>query len=650
MENEGGAKRSFRFWILMSVFFVVILGSIFFIFSYFEKRSLNQVYPGIFLGDFPIGGMNQEELETFLQNMDQKLSSEGVSFILKNKDQEKKFTFFGPNPNEISSQDLVSFDQKKEAERLIQLGKSGNVFSRIFRYFEYSFSHTSVALKNVNINEVEIQKFFEEKTSGESILTRNADIVVQSVDPLKIETVPSQIGFFYDFALAKKQMLLAWSRLSTPEVTLVAQNKIPDITDDEVVSLSQNVQVEQLFNKLPLTFVAEIEGEDPKSWNVTKSTFQSWVGANEFEGGIVGFGVKDEEVKKYFSTFVAPSLESEPEDARFRVSSDGKVEEFQESKLGRSIDVDRIISMLNQFMHDGLDSNVSVTSTFTIPLLITEPQIKTSDVNNLGITHILGVGISNFKGSPANRVHNIQSALKKLNGILIKPGEEFSAIRFTEPYTLESGYLPEKVIKGDKITPEIGGGLCQIGTTLFRMAMNSGLEITERRNHSLVVSYYNDPSNNLPGTDATIYDPSPDFKFKNDTANYVLIQASANVETGELKFVLWGSKDGRKGSYSKPVVSRWISPGEPKIIETENLPPGVKECQNAFRGANASFTYTRVLPDGTEEKTLFESYYRPLPQICLIGKDPNAVMNPPAVDSGQPLVPALEPPVVFPVN
>ena len=88
-----------------------------------------------------------------------------------------------------------------------------------------------------------------------------------------------------------------------------------------------------------------------------------------------------------------------------------------------------------------------------------------------------------------------------------------------EPFTIEAGYLPELVIKGDEIKPEIAGGLCQVGTTMFRAAMNSGLKITERQNHSLVVSYYNDLSNGNPGTDATIYDPHPDFRFLNDTGN-----------------------------------------------------------------------------------------------------------------------------------
>jgi vancomycin resistance protein YoaR len=209
--------------------------------------------------------------------------------------------------------------------------------------------------------------------------------------------------------------------------------------------------------------------------------------------------------------------------------------------------------------------------------------------------------------------------VKKLHGVLIKPGEIFSTLEHLEPFTLDAGYVPELVIKGTQLKPEIGGGLCQIGTTLFRMAMEGGMPIVERRNHSLVVQYYGDLRNGNPGTDATIFDPWPDFKFTNDTGHHVLIQTDMDEKTGELAFTLWGTSDGREASYSAPTVKRWIPHGETKFIETDKLPPGEQKCQHAFPGAEASFTYTRKLPDGTTEDRVFESYYRPLPEICLVG-------------------------------
>ncbi len=260
------------------------------------------------------------------------------------------------------------------------------------------------------------------------------------------------------------------------------------------------------------------------------------------------------------------------------------------------------------------------SSTLQIAASVVEPSVLTKDSNNLGIEEVLGVGYSNFSGSPSNRIKNIRFASAgKLDGLLIKPGEVFSLLAALEPFTIEGGYLPELVIKGDEIIPEVGGGLCQIGSTMFRAAMNSAMPIVDRRNHSLVVSYYNDPRNGLPGTDATIYEGAPDLKFRNDTENYMMITTDMDVTTGDLRFTLWGKNDGRSGSYTAPVVSSWIPAGETVYKKTTDLEVGEEKCQGAHPGAVASFVYNRTLPSGEIVARTFESKYRALPEICLVG-------------------------------
>ena len=166
------------------------------------------------------------------------------------------------------------------------------------------------------------------------------------------------------------------------------------------------------------------------------------------------------------------------------------------------------------------------------------------------------------------------------------------------------------------------------------------MPITERRNHSLVVHYYSDPVNGNPGTDATVYEPILDFKFLNDTGKYLLLQTDINYVKQQLTFTLWGTPDGRKGWYSHPTVSRWIPAGDPVEIVSPDLKPGEKKCQNAFKGAVASFTYSRVTPAGEKIDRVFDSYYRPLPQICMVGPSSTPVC------SGSACIVAPPPPVV----
>ena len=181
-----------------------------------------------------------------------------------------------------------------------------------------------------------------------------------------------------------------------------------------------------------------------------------------------------------------------------------------------------------------------------------------------------------------------------------------------------NGYLTELVIKGDKTVPEYGGGLCQVGTTVFRGALDSGLPITERRNHSYRVSYY-EPA----GTDATIYDPAPDFKFVNDTGNYILIQS--RVEGDDLYFDFWGVNDGRIASTTDPVIYNIVKPPPTKIIETDSLAPGEKKCtESAHSGADAYFDYTVIYPENSTTTPIktrrFSSHYIPWQAVCLVGK------------------------------
>jgi vancomycin resistance protein YoaR len=308
------------------------------------------------------------------------------------------------------------------------------------------------------------------------------------------------------------------------------------------------------------------------------------------------------------------------QNARFVIGTGNSIAEFSGAKNGVAVDRDAVYALLADVLHARTRGNITTTREFTLPVSVVEPEVRTSDVNGLGITEVLGVGYSSFAGSPPTRVKNIRhGAMDKLHGRLIAPGEDFSLVAALKPFTLADGYVPEKVIKGGKIEKEIGGGLCQIGSTLFRAAMNSGLPIVERRSHGLVVSYYNDPRNGNPGTDATIYDPKPDFRFKNDTGRHILISVEMNEKTQELWFSFWGTSDGRKGSYTPPIVKRWIPHGETVIVETTDLPPGKRDCQHAYIGAETAFTYTRTLPNGEKLDEVFESSYRPMPELCLVG-------------------------------
>jgi vancomycin resistance protein YoaR len=180
-----------------------------------------------------------------------------------------------------------------------------------------------------------------------------------------------------------------------------------------------------------------------------------------------------------------------------------------------------------------------------LPVLISDPTYKLADTNSLGIRELVAVGVSDFTGSPKNRIANIGVGAAKFDGIIVDPGQEFSFNQNLGDVDAQHGFLPELVIKPSGVTPEFGGGLCQVSTTAFRAAMNAGLPITARRNHSFAVQYYAPQ-----GTDATIYPGSADLKFINNLTSSLLIHT--RIDGKKLYFEYYGTKDARTVSFDGP--------------------------------------------------------------------------------------------------
>ena len=335
---------------------------------------------------------------------------------------------------------------------------------------------------------------------------------------------------------------------------------------------------------------------------------------------------------------VAKGVEQKPVDAVFELSEDGKrADKFNigtpgialprkenAARIAEAMLGDKPVELITQEVKPNITSAVGLTE--------------------YAISELVGRGVTNFKGSPINRIKNIKRGAALLNGLLIAPDEEFSVLDHLRPFTEENGYLKELVIKAKegKTAPEIGGGLCQIGTTTFRTVLNAGLPVTARANHSYRVSYYEPPV----GMDATIYDPAPDFKFVNDTGQWLLLMT--HIKGTELTFELWGTKDGRLAQSSAPEISNIQKPPEKKIVETLDLPPGKTKCtEHAHIGSDAKFTYTVTYADGRVETKEFKSHYRPWQEVCLLGVKeltpvPEEVPSAEAPDTGSATLPSAD--------
>jgi len=273
-----------------------------------------------------------------------------------------------------------------------------------------------------------------------------------------------------------------------------------------------------------------------------------------------GFSISKENIESFLNN-TADNLNKDPVNAKFKMEEDGTIS-FTPDQEGITIDIPKSISIVSEALT--AEEPFQATKEIDLPYDISEPEIKSSDVNDLGINTLIGEGRSNFRGSPKNRIFNIGVAIERFNGVLIKPGEEFSFVNTLGPVDGEHGYAPELVIKKDKTEPEFGGGICQVSTTTFRAAINSGLKITARRNHAYPVAYYNPQ-----GMDATVYIPRPDLKFINNTPSNILIQTK--IEGTQLIFQFFGTSDGRKIEIIGPKVLERNPDGSMKTTFTQKV-------------------------------------------------------------------------------
>ncbi|MBI2594089.1 VanW family protein [Candidatus Curtissbacteria bacterium] len=310
-------------------------------------------------------------------------------------------------------------------------------------------------------------------------------------------------------------------------------------------------------------------------------------------------------------------INEKPVEALFTFEN-GRVTQFRQSKDGREVDVNELNQQIISKARMILYSTSSQIVIIPIPVKVLKPNLTTDKVNKMGIKELIGSGTSLFQHSIENRIYNVNLAARRLNGILVAPGETFSFAKYLGDVSAFTGYKQAYVIQNGKTILGDGGGVCQVSTTLFRAILNGGLPVVERTPHTYRVGYYEQDS--PPGLDATVYVPSVDLKFRNDTPNHILIQTVVDLNELRLTFNLYGTKDGRITQVSTPVVTNQTPAPEPKYEDDPTLPKGqVKQVDFAAAGAKVYFTRTVTKDGKVIISETFNSNYRPWQAVYLRG-------------------------------
>jgi vancomycin resistance protein YoaR len=225
---------------------------------------------------------------------------------------------------------------------------------------------------------------------------------------------------------------------------------------------------------------------------------------------------------------------------------------------------------------DGTELNIPVTArallraalrpanrVATLTLARSAPEVTTQDALAMGIDTRMA-GYKTYYSGTTDRITNLQLGVQALDGTLVPPGGTFSLNGAIGKRTVERGFRPAPVIVGNEYAEEVGGGTSQVATTVFNAAWEAGLRITERHPHSLYISRYQ------LGRDATVYWPSLDVKFVNDTKSWILVKGIA--ESDGIHVVLYGGERRRVESSAAPLVVTGRPPHE--LVKDPRLPKG----------------------------------------------------------------------------
>lgn len=545
----------------------------------------NKIFPQTYIGGINLGGKTKAEAQKVLTDATAKSLETELTVKYEDKSQD------------IKRADLdLTYSPEKSATVAWEVGRKGK-FGKIVKEQIKSIFGGNKSLAVFTYNEGKLNDKLIILSNAINKDEKDATLKIENLEPvLYLEEDGKKLDFDYN----KTQIIKYLGSFKQKEdLVLKVDVTKPKITKEGTVEASAKAK-EILQSKVVLESDIKTYSLEPadiaKYLNftgmpVTKKTATGKINLKETKNidnnlqWVLTVEVDSPKIAEYLNG-IGGEINKPSKDAKFTVS-DGKVQAFQIAETGYELDKDKANSEI-------ADAILGVIKTIKLPVKVITPELGDSDPAKIGLTELIGEGHTSWRGSPSNRIHNLSLGAEKISGTIVKPGEEFSTIKTIGAIDGSTGFLPELVIKNStQVVPEFGGGLCQVSTTLFRAALYSGLEITQREPHSFRVSYYEPPV----GMDATIYDPSPDFKFINNTGKPILIWAIAGNNT--LDFQIYGTKDGRKIEISDPVLYDYISPGAPVYTESASMEPGsIRQVERATPGVTASFHYKVTAADG----------------------------------------------------
>jgi vancomycin resistance protein YoaR len=544
-----------------------------------------RIFPDVTVANVPVGGMPIGQAEVALAERAEAIESSPITFIHEDQSWTATLRDVG-----------VSIDENEALARAVAYGREDSAFRRLRSVAALARSGEQLAMP-ISLDYQQLDRWFDEIDRGLGTPPRNASVEIQGTN---VVIAPEVDGVAVDRDRARAEVESQLLNLTPIEAKLPVSTKIATIRAADLEparqlllrAMSNPIQVTTTGGglwTLPTTDLAQFLRQDVV---LEKS------GAPAFQ-----LGLDREKLAAWLDERLGAAIETEPVDAEVGWNGERLIS-VEPSVDGMRLDAAKLAERVE-------GSFFSSGGIVEAPVTHVKPAIDSANLDKLGITTFLGSGQSNYSGSSDGRSTNVAVGASLLNGTLIPPWGEFSFNESIGWIDEEKGFVEAQVIDGEKIGQDIGGGICQVSTTVFRAAYLAGLPITEWWPHRFRIGFY-EYDDWEPGLDASILQPTEDpatwadFKFENPSSHWMLIESwtdGVNVVVN-----IYGADLGYKVESTGPTWGDKTQMLAPQEVVDDELDPGTVSLAQVA-GIGEELSHYRVVRDRNGELLWERSFY-----------------------------------------
>lgn len=540
----------------------------------------HDVYPGVIVADVPVGGLSSADAAARLDARVQSLDGTLITFQLNGAELRPSFAELG-----------VRADVDASVADAFAVGRESVARQRVGSLAAIARGDVAAPL-HLTIDEQALSGWFDRLDDSIGQPARDAELQIGGG---RVTVAPEASGTGVDRARARALIDQALSTLAPVSADLPRAPIPPALTGAELEPTRLTIA-----NALAQPVVVTYDGS---TWPLSANDLGAFVRTSNTPDAQGSYASIDRDaLAGWLGQMFADRVNQSPKDA---------VLGWDDGLYVVDPAVNGVTLLPASFADLVATSLLGDHAAVTLPVQVEKPNVDGSDLSVFGITTLLGSGDSNYEGSEESRATNIGVGSKLLNNTLVPPGGIFSFNHAIGEITLDKGYVEAAVIAAERVGRDIGGGICQVSTTVFRAAFESGLPIVEGWPHLYRLGFY-EQDGWPPGLDASIVQPEGDpfgggdFRFQNPSDSWLLVTSYA--DGARIYVNIYGPDLGYTVAIDGPMMSDPIPPtADLEVVDWNAAPGTVTQSERAQAGLETR--YVRTVTDRTGNVVVSDDWY-----------------------------------------